>query len=180
MRSFSLIIAASSMLMLATSLQAGDDAKHGHDGKLGHGLHVVKCPQCCHDCVFSAEKAKVTHSCYAAECKPICIPRVVFPWQKGCCTCGKGGKDGGKDGCCAVHNGVKKRSVRVLKKYEYECSHCKYQWTPVDYKDKVKDDVLKDGEIAPIPEGDMTVPPPPPVSAQHRPAGQPVVRVATR
>jgi hypothetical protein len=179
MRSFSLIIAASSMLMLATNLQAGDDAKHRHGGKLGHGLHVVKCPQCCHDCVFSAEKAKETKSCYAAECKPICIPRVVFPWQKGCCTCGKGGKDGGKDGCCAVHNGVKKRSVRVLKKYEYECSKCKYQWTPVDDKDGDKDGDWKDEMPAPIPAGDVDVPPPPPVSAQHRAVNKPLVRVVS-
>jgi len=65
-------------------------------------------------------------------CKDICIPRIVLPWQKGRCTCGKGGKDGdGKDGCCAIHNGAKTKSVRVLKKYEYECGRCKYKWTPM-------------------------------------------------
>ena len=166
MRYFRHFLTIASILMLATLVRAGDneDGKPGHAGKSGHGCRTVKCPQCCHDCVFSAEKSKKTDSCYEVECKPICIPRVVFPWQKGCCSCGK---DGGKDGCCAVHNGAKKRSVRVLKKYEYECSHCKYQWTPVSDKDGWKDSDLKDKTIAPEPgpANGMAVPPAPPVSA---------------
>jgi hypothetical protein len=177
MRSISSILILASLLALATVASAGDEAACGDKScKAGHGCKIVRCPQCCHDCVFSAEKDKETRTCYTAECKPICIPRVVFPWQSGCCTCGKGDKDG-KDGCCAIHNGVKKRSVRVLKKYEYECSKCKYQWNVVDDKDGYKADKALEPQVAPA--ADPTVPPPPPISAQHQPQG-PAVRIAVR
>jgi hypothetical protein len=108
----------------------------------------VRCPNCCHECVFSAEKAKETKSCYDVECKEICIPRIVFPWQK--CGCGKGGKGcgDGKSGCCSHHNGAKSKSVRVLVKYEYECSVCAYKWNPASkYSDKLKDGDLKADEL---------------------------------
>lgn len=156
------------ILMLATLAHAGDkqDDKAGHAGMPSHCCRFVKCPQCCHDCVFSAEKAKETKSCYDVECKPICIPKVTFPWQKGCCCCDK---DGDKDGCCAVHNGAKKRSVRVLKKYEYECPHCKYQWTPVSDKDDWRHSDVKDKTSAPepTPADDATVPPSAPATASR-------------
>ena len=177
MRSLYYTLTVAASLILVSLVCAGDGPLEKH----GHG-RFLKCPNCHNTCTLSVEKGKVTRECYDVECKQICIPRVTFPWQKKACCGGCGGKGCGdcKEGCCAARTCAKAKTVRVLKKYEYECSHCKYQWTPVDYKDKVKDDVLKDGEIAPIPEGDVTVPPPPPVSAQHRPAGQPVVRVATR
>ncbi len=74
----------------------------------------AKCPQCDHICQLNVETEKVKHSCWNVECVPICIPRVTFPWQK-CC-----------EPKCA-----KLKYVRVLKKHEWECEHCKYSWSAV-------------------------------------------------
>ena len=120
---------------------AGDNPKDkSHCGK---GCRV-RCPNCCHECVFSAEKAKETKNCYEVECKEICIPRIVFPWQK--CGCGKGSKGcgDGKGSCCGHNNGARTKSVRVLVKYAYECSVCAYKWNPVSkYSDKLKEGDLE-------------------------------------
>ena len=149
------VLVLAALLSSASMAQAGDGPKDkGHCGK---GLRV-RCPNCCHECIYTAEKAKETKSCYEVECKEICIPRIVFPWQK--CGCGKGHKGGkgcgdGKGGC--GHNrGAKSKSVRVLVKYEYECSVCEYKWNPVSkYSDKIKDEQLKPLEAPPMVSGSV-------------------------
>ncbi len=79
------------------------------------GCHChVQCPQCQAYCKVSVEKEKVKHYCWEVECETICIPRVHFPWE---CAC--------PPKCARV------KTVRVLKKEEYECEECKYKWTPV-------------------------------------------------
>jgi hypothetical protein len=165
MRFFVHLIVAVAVVSTASAVLAADGPKRRSDS--GHGC-IVRCPNCCHECVFSANKEKVTKSCYDVVCKDICIPRIVFPWQKGCCSCAKGGKDGdGKDGCCAIHNGAKTKSVRVLKKYEYECARCKYKWTPVPKYSGEKKPFDTRQEEAPE---SGAVPSPPPVDARilHR------------
>jgi len=156
MRSLLPVIVAAAVIATGSMAFAGDTPfDKAHCG----GRLIVRCPNCCHDCVFSADKEKVTKSCYDVECKDICIPRIVFPWQKGRCTCGKGDKDG-KDACCLVHNGAKTKSVRVLKKYEYECPECKHKWTPISrYGDKTQDKEME----TETPEA----PPPPTVDARR-------------
>jgi hypothetical protein len=80
------------------------------------------------------------------ECKEICVPRVVFPWQnphakhhshhghgcRGCDSCADG-RCGGANCCdaCRCNNGACVRTVKVLKKHKYTCPSCKYSWTPV-------------------------------------------------
>jgi len=82
---------------------------------------------CCPHCLLTIDKKKIKKHCYDVQCKKICIPRISFPWQKGCengcdlpCSC-----------CPTPPNGAKTRTVRVLKKFEYECERCQYKWTPV-------------------------------------------------
>ena len=86
------------------------------------------CPVCDHTCRLEAKEVEEEISCFEVESKVICIPRVVFPWQKkkcqACDTC-----DGG--GCTdCVHNGARLRRVCVLKKDKIKCPKCKYTWTP--------------------------------------------------
>ena len=129
MRYFLHVIVAVALTSMTSAVFASDGP--GENSDCG-GRCIVRCPNCCHDCVFSVNKEKVPKTFYDVVCKDICIPRIVFPWQNGCCSCTKGDKDGdGKDGCCVIHNGAKTKSVRVLKKYKYECSECKHKWTPV-------------------------------------------------
>lgn len=70
------------------------------------------CPQCASKvCVPIPEKGKENRYCWKVEYKDICIPKFRWPWQM----------------CCAPECG-KVRTVKVLKKVEYECEHCGYQW----------------------------------------------------
>jgi hypothetical protein len=72
-----------------------------------------RCPQC--SCTLTIEKEKLTRTCYKIECKPICIPRVTFPWEKRCAP-----------KCARV------KMVRVFEPVEKElqCERCLYKWTP--------------------------------------------------
>ena len=88
------------------------------------------CPQC--HCEVTTEEGKVKKHCYEVECEQICIPRVRIPWhllgqafsnRSKCDTCNTG--DCSQKPCGEV------RTIRVLKKKEYECKVCKYKWTPV-------------------------------------------------
>lgn len=99
-------------------------------GCLKEAKHKVCCPQCaCKSscCTLEAEMVDVEKKCFEVECKTICIPKVVFPWQKkkhGCHSC-----DG--RGCTnCVHNGAKIRKIKVLKSKKYTCPECEYTWTP--------------------------------------------------
>jgi hypothetical protein len=160
------IIALAAVTAAASGALAGDGPfVKSHCG----GGHFVHCPKCHHACEFSIEPEKVTKDCYEVECKTICIPCVVFPWQKSHCDHGKGGKHG-KGGCFA-HNGAKSKCVRVLKKYEYECERCKCKWTPVGGKKSgcgsVKAYEIEGGEIE-VDLDDNPVPEPPAVDARVR------------
>ena len=72
----------------------------------------VQCPCCKHICKLSIEESADTKHCWQIECKPICIPHVTFPWQS-CCS----------PKCATL------KYVRTLKRVEYECPACKYEWT---------------------------------------------------
>jgi hypothetical protein len=85
------------------------------------------CPACDQVCHLDAKQVDVEQSCFEVESKVICIPRVVFPWQKSkndasCDRC-----DGAD--CHCRHSGAKPREVRVLKVAKYKCPECKYTWT---------------------------------------------------
>ena len=105
----------------------------------------VVCPQCHTCCEFKAEAAKEEKHCWKIECEEICVPCIVFPWQKrhatscktgrcdGKCACSPSGicASGSCNKCCqTVNNGARVITVRKLKKHKYECPTCKYQWTP--------------------------------------------------
>jgi len=73
------------------------------------------CPKCSHKvCQGSPETKKEKKTCYGFDCKDVCIPGIRWPWQS-CCepSCGK------------------VRTVKVLKKFEYECEHCGTKWSVV-------------------------------------------------
>lgn len=86
------------------------------------------CPDCgC--CSLEAELVDVEKKCYETECKVICIPRVVFPWQKKK-SCGACDSCDGRGCNACVHNGAKTRQIQVLKSKKYKCPKCQYTWTP--------------------------------------------------
>ncbi len=123
------IIQTSLMLAAAVCvLQSQDDAVAGGNllDQTGHSC----CPVCDHVCKLEAKQVEEEKSCYKVETKAICIPRVVFPWQKArkaaCDSCDA--CDG--IGCTAcVHNGARVRKVCVLKTEKYTCPACEYKWT---------------------------------------------------
>lgn len=86
------------------------------------------CPACDHVCKLTAEDTEVERLCFYVETKVVCIPRVVFPWQRrsqahGCSVC-----DG--QGCkTCVHNGGRTRRVNVIKPSSYKCPSCEYTWS---------------------------------------------------
>lgn len=86
-----------------------------------------KCPSC--DCSLETEVVDVEKSCFEVETKTICIPRVVFPWQKKK-ACGSCDSCDGRGCSTCFNNGAKTRCIRVLKKKKYICPECKYTWTP--------------------------------------------------
>ena len=86
----------------------------------------TKCPSC--DCALEAKMVDVEKSCFEVETKTICIPKVVFPWQrkKACGSCDS--CDG--QGCnTCINNGATTRCIRVIKKKKYTCPECKYSWS---------------------------------------------------
>ena len=123
------------MLAWSTQVNAG-----GYGGGCDDGC-CLTCPQCNGCCDLKSEKVDEDKHCWKVECKPICIPRIVFPWQKplrggrhgnGYCDSCTGGACCG-DGCCnecRSHNGAHVKIIKVLKKHTYTCPTCKYSWTP--------------------------------------------------
>ena len=96
------------------------------------------CESCC--CVLKSEPTEIDKHCWEVECKKICVPNVVFPWQKPRKSrCRTGCADGCASGCCDsvccddcnCNNGACVITVKVLKKHKYKCPSCKYTWTPV-------------------------------------------------
>lgn len=126
------------LLLPVASIQAG-----GHKGS-NPCCCSTQCPRCDHVCEFSVDLEDEAKNCYCVEEKAVCIPNVVLPWQRKAC-CGSPSCDGSCDGacdgycdgncnggcgvkCCRYNNGACKKYVRVLKKFEYQCKVCKYEW----------------------------------------------------
>jgi hypothetical protein len=127
------LIFAGLVLVASVNAQADEGQKAGCDSCR------TKCPSCNHSCDLKIGKDKVKKHCYGVACKTICIPPITFPWNcnKGCgksCgkSCGKGCDKGcGKGKSCPEPTRcAKSKTVRVLKKFEYECEKCSYKWTP--------------------------------------------------
>lgn len=74
------------------------------------------CADNCACCTLKVEKVDEKHTAWEVECKQVCIPKVVFPWQKRCNPC--------------ANNGACVRTVRKLKKTEYKCPTLEFTWTP--------------------------------------------------
>ena len=88
------------------------------------------CSACCPRCKLEVGTENVKRNFYEVVCKDICIPKVTFPWQKPCSDSCKGGCASGCCECPVPCKGARIRTVKVLKKYQYECERCKYKWTP--------------------------------------------------
>jgi len=116
MRQLGLLIAFSAAMFAGRAVVAGE----------GCG---AKCPSCDYVCEMTVDSSPEKKSCWKIEYKPVCIPKVTFPWQRGCTSCGKSGK-GGK-GCAGCNGCAKIKYVKVLVKHEYECPSCKCKFTPV-------------------------------------------------
>ncbi|TWU55070.1 hypothetical protein [Rubripirellula reticaptiva] len=87
-----------------------------------------RCPACDHICKFDAKEVEVEKSCFEVESKVICIPRVVFPWQKKD-KCGSCNSCDGTGCSSCVNNGARTRRVCVLKTKKYKCPECEYSWS---------------------------------------------------
>ncbi|MCC9599862.1 hypothetical protein LOC67_04745 [Stieleria sp. JC731] len=121
------------MLMLAASLICMPTSNSNAGDVFSQTGLKCSCPVCDHTCQLKAEQVEEEKTCFKVESKVICIPRVVFPWQKSkqaaCASCDS--CDGlGCTNC--VHNGARLRKICVLKKEKYTCPACKYSWTPVE------------------------------------------------
>jgi hypothetical protein len=115
------------------------------------------CPSCGEKvCRVEAKTKTVKKHCYKVECKEICIPKLKFcwPWQKGAkASCGSasgectsdctsssactdpGCADGNCKSCSTCQDAArcgKVKTVRVLKKVDYECKECGYEWKTYD------------------------------------------------
>lgn len=116
MRHLGLVIAFSVAMLVGRTATAGD------------GCCSAKCPNCDYVCEMTIDHSPVKKYCWKVEYKPICIPKITLPWQRGCGAC-KGGKDG--KGCAGCSGCAKIKYVKVLVKHEYECPSCKCKYTPV-------------------------------------------------
>lgn len=102
----------------------------------GCGRHADKCnscttccPKCEYECKLKAAQVDVEKSCFEVESKVICVPRVVFPWQKKA-SCGACDSCDGRGCSSCFHNGAQIRTIRVLKTKKYKCPACEYVWSP--------------------------------------------------
>jgi len=145
---------------------AGDhvqDGKHAAHGKNGRG---ACCPHCGEVCYPTVSKEKETKTCWEIDTKTICIPKVRFPWEAGCC-----GKGCGKDGCPPPKCG-RTKCVNVLMEHEYECSTCKYSWDVDKHKngdsDKYDTDKYEKATGDDVKEDAGEVPAPPSLEARLR------------
>jgi hypothetical protein len=100
------------------------------------------CPSCGEKvCRIEAKTETVTKKCYQVECKEICIPKIKFcwPWQRGAKSgCGDADctdadcTDGNCSSCSETARCGKVKTVKVLKKVDYECKKCGYDWKIYD------------------------------------------------
>jgi hypothetical protein len=103
-----LLTAAATLLVMAAICCTGTLALAGR-----HGGDC--CPDCGHKvCQPKQETIKEKKSCWDVVCKDICIPKAKWPWES-CC----------QPQCARV------KTVKVLKKVEYECEKCRTKWEVV-------------------------------------------------
>jgi hypothetical protein len=130
MKVISRVLPVAIIVVTALQLQPmSNDAKAGiHDIlRVDQTGSCKRCPACDYQCKLNAEIVDEEKPCFDVESKVICIPRVVFPWQrKKCLSCGA--CDG--LGCThCVNNGARTRRISVLKNDSYKCPKCKYSWS---------------------------------------------------
>lgn len=82
------------------------------------------CPSCGEECYLDVSESKEKRHCWNIETKKVCVPPVQFYWA----------------GCPAPTEKLKRKpartkTVRVLKKKEYECPKCKYEWKQLEIDD---------------------------------------------
>ena len=122
-RQLTLALAPVVCLFAAANLHAGQGKHFDQTG-------MICCPVCDHVCKLDTKEVEIEKTCFKVEPKVVCIPRVVFPWQKArkaaCAACTAcNGK-----GCTAcVQNGARLRRVCVLKTEKYKCPACEYTWS---------------------------------------------------
>ncbi|QEG43063.1 hypothetical protein [Roseimaritima ulvae] len=114
MKTISKLMLTIALLLPAAALTQTSVAQAGGLDCLGCSL----CPKCDNCCSLSVDQVDVEKHCWEIECKQICIPKIVFPWQKADC-CGQ-----------CVENGARIKTIKVLKKHKYTCPECEYTWTP--------------------------------------------------
>ena len=135
-----------SFLSSAMIVAIGIYAFSGGQTVTAGGLGCINPKDC--RCELSTKEVAVEKSCFEVECKTICIPKVVFPWQtgKGCFGlglfgCSQSSCDGcdasicDGDGCdgsgCSngVNNGAFTKTVKVLSKKKYTEPGTEYSWS---------------------------------------------------
>ena len=132
-------------VLVATAIAALATTSTASAGKLG----CINPSDC--GCELSSKEVDVEKSCFEVECKTICIPKVVFPWQTGhscfgfglfgcdksaCDSCDTPACDAsgsaGKACDTSVHNGAFTKTIKVLSKKKYTEPGCEYVWSVKD------------------------------------------------
>jgi hypothetical protein len=174
MKTIKTLIALVALMATATVAMAGDCC----------------CPSCGKTCQAEQVTIKTKHHCFEVECKDICIPSFRWPWEMAKKTCNSGSCDiGCTSGCC--DKGCKGKcpdcpsqcdgcppkcgtvkTVKVLKKKEYECEHCGYEWKIFSVGTTGCCNGGCDTGVAPLPAPEAAppesnVPEPPPASAER-------------
>ncbi len=135
----------------------------GYRVQAGDCCHRHCCPQC-KTCVAIPEIVKEKKHKWDVECKDICVPHIKWWWQP----------------CCEPPRCGRVKTIKVLKKHEYECEHCGYKWEVHSCGsgcgaggcgDACGNGCCTNGAAAPAPEIDVPAPSPadapaPPPSAQ--------------
>ena len=123
-----LIVAIAVLMIVAWSTQTNTaSAIFGKKMVEQTGCPCFTCPSCKHTCEFESELVDAEKVCFETEEKVICIPRVVFPWQRKSRSSCRGCSD---QPCSCQHNGAKTRKICVLKVKKYTCPECEYAWSP--------------------------------------------------
>ena len=99
-----------------------------------------RCPACGYQCRLNADRGEETISGFDVESDVICIPRVVFPWQRAAAHSACSSCDGCRGRGCrrCVHNGARLRRVCRLKPDSYECPKCEYEWEAVNLCEEMR------------------------------------------
>lgn len=77
------------------------------------GIACGRCPHCEHRaCAPTPTTIVEKKHCWEVECKDICVPKFKWPWEK----------------CDSPPPCGRVKTVKELKKVEYECEKCGYKW----------------------------------------------------